>query len=182
MLMEAVEASGGLRPYTRLQQAVADLLDPDANERESLLEVQRAFIGYAAFLARDERFCDALDQIAVAEQLDENQRPLAARAEYEALCVPTPEPGALPPLAGRILFSAQAGDQYGVYDLGVDGMSAPRPIIDDASQPSLGPDGVTLAFYDRGPNVQGLTKTRLQRRAGRRRRTRPPHELRGGCA
>jgi serine/threonine protein kinase/Tol biopolymer transport system component len=163
LLSEAVEMAPQTRAYDALRESVDDLVDAgpnaDVDRRVALLGMRRALVSYAAFLADEERYCDALEPIEVAEALISGDGPLDVREEYAVQCEAEATASALVPPIGRILFSAVEGEAYGVYDVDVAGASSPRLLIDQASQPSLSPDGSRIAFHSRRPDIQGLTLT-----------------------
>jgi serine/threonine protein kinase/Tol biopolymer transport system component len=161
-LEQAADASENADPYLTLAEAVSDLADSDEDEvAAARTTVQRAYATYAAYLAEAERYCDAADQIEYARGLAPDAGLLNVGREYEAACAQALIEAERSSLSGRIVYSAVEGERYGIYALAVDADAPSQLIIEDASQPSLSPDGQTIAYHSRRPEIPGLVGQRL---------------------
>lgn len=160
LLQEASDAVDGAQPYAGLERSVAELLESaPAGRREALREVQDAFVSYAELLASEGKYCEAAEHVDLAQSLDSSAQLQPIMDEYAAACEESEKASAQTPPTGRVLYSAVRDGEYAIFDVSVQADSGPRLVLDQASQPSLSPDGSILAYYSRLPEVQGLAGT-----------------------
>ena len=157
-LSEAVNESAAPQPYTRLRDAVAGVVDANAQELPAAQrKMQAALASFGAVMADDGDYCRAADLLDVALQLSPSTQLRAAQSRYADRCALEITEAAAVAFTGRILYSAVEGGRYGIYMVDT-GRDAPSSlIIADGSQPSLSPDGSTVAYFSRRPDTQGLS-------------------------
>ncbi len=127
---------------------------------------------YADALAEDGGWCAAASQYAAAAQVLSQPEALTLLAEATEQCrlamvTPTPEPEAAPTsqpgatasgsAQGRIAFSTYVVNtqSYDLYELDLR-TGVARLVLSGGSQPSYGPLGQKLAFYNHDPGMLGV--------------------------
>ncbi len=93
---------------------------------------------------------------APTEEAVATTAPVSSTTESAAPPAVAPAGGA-PALSGVIAFSVHDPDQvYRIYQLKLDGNSAPEIIVQNGDQPAFSPDGTKLAFHSRQSDINGL--------------------------
>ncbi|MCH5374329.1 MAG: protein kinase, partial [Planctomycetes bacterium] len=162
LLDEAHMAAGNTPTYIALYDTVQTLADASGDDEEgAIVDLQIALASYAEVLAEQERYCDALAQIDAALAFGAGDQLQEMRDTYAPDCDTKKLTASLPPVAGRVLYSAVESDAYGIYETVIGSGGPGRLVVDSASQPALNPDGSAIAFFSRRPDVQGLVKAAL---------------------
>ena len=162
LLDEASQASGNAAPYGALFETLQAMADGNRDDvEEATTDLQIALASYAEELAAQDRYCDALSQIDAALTLGAGDQLQEMRNTYAPDCETEKLTAALPPVAGRVLYSAVESDAYGIFETVIGSDGAARLVVDSASQPALSPDGSVIAFFSRRPDIQGLVKAAM---------------------
>lgn len=142
-----------LREMTAATRALAEA---DVGERaEPRRVLQGIHVDYAASLLENEP-CAAVDQLAAALRILSDPVLLERRAEYEQACSDVQVAQELSELGGSIIYSSQQDGVYRIFRMTVGEESPATLLVNNATQPSLAPNGRMLAFYSTRPDAQGL--------------------------
>ncbi len=170
--------SDGALAVQQLEQAVA--LQPQNAELAALLRATTAYLAaegagaedarrllqiahttYGERLLRDNRVCDAADQVAASARILPESRTTAAAEDLATRCsvllIARADQRLLESLTGRMLYSTQLPDgRYATYTIATTPGSSAELLLADARQPALALDGMSLAYHATAQGQQGL--------------------------
>ena len=141
-----------------LRSAIEGLSDaPNETKRIELRgQLAALYDGYAEELAANEDVCLAAEQMDAASNFVETEARLARMNELLQACEEQEVLENQPELGGRIIYSAEEGGTYRIFQLPIGGTASPVRIANDAAQPRISPNGSTVAFYSRRVGGEGL--------------------------
>ncbi len=139
-----------------MHDATVALVEAETDERAEAQRTLRAIhVDYAeTLLARDP--CAAAAQIDAAIQILSDPALTAQQDEYQQACSGQQTAQELSQLSGSIVYSAQVDGTYRIFSMPVGDDSASTLLVNNATQPSLSPNGRMLSFYSTRPEAQGL--------------------------
>lgn len=139
-------------------QTVLDSSPPDRDTAVRLLKTRHA--DYAFDLTRQERWCDAQEQMTAAIALVPGTRDQGYAASFADRCAEQQQLAldqkALAGLSGSLLYSAMRNDRNQVFMMPAKQGGLSQMVIDNGSQPALSPLGTRVAFHSTRTDAQGL--------------------------
>ncbi len=134
---------------------------PAADHDDALKAIQQAYKNYADELAQAKKYCLAVDQIAAANQILADVGLADKQAAYQRACEDAKARDILSKMTGSIIYSAQQGGAYRIFRLPVGLDTSSTLLVENGSQPRLGPDGGMIAFYSTRQDKHGLAGFKL---------------------
>jgi serine/threonine-protein kinase len=153
-----------VRSVLSATQSFAQAEGAGVADAQRLLQIAHA--AYGERLLRENRVCDAADQLAAAAQILPESRSEAAAADARQRCavleVARADQRLLENLSGRLIYSTQLPDgRFAIYVVATAPGSTPSLLLENARQPALSADGQWLAFHQTLPGQEGLARIAL---------------------
>ncbi len=163
---KASEISDAPNELDELSSATKALADASADEQDdAIAAVQAAFFALSPYLDQGEQYCNASEMLGAVAQVREGDQFATQLAEFDTACAIKEAEDQMASVEGRILYSANEGEKYSIYQARLGGSAAPSLLIEDGSQPSLSPDYETIAFYSWRPDLKGLVAAPMSLRS-----------------
>jgi tetratricopeptide (TPR) repeat protein len=144
-----------------LLAATQTLLGSSPADRDTAVRLLKTrYADYAFDLTRQERWCDAQEQMVAAIALVPSTRDQGYAASFADRCAEQQQLAldqkALAELSGSLLYSAVRNDRSQVFLMPAKQGGLSQMVIDNGSQPALSPLGTRVAFHSTRTDAQGL--------------------------